>query len=269
MRLLEVLAGSAAGAQPPRTAVVVAHPDDEVLGAGARLPRLRDALFVYVTDGAPVDGADAAKLGLDVDGYRNLRRRERAAALASCGIKPEQVVELGAADQQASLQLAPLARELAALFEAHRIEAVLTQPYEGGHPDHDATAFIVHAAARLARSTPRIVEMTSYHAMPGGVTRSVFLPNGEAHAPELVVRLTPAERAAKQALVDCHASQRDTLRGWPLDVERYRPAPAYDFSVAPHVGALWYDRHRWGMTGPRFRELAAQALAELGLAAAR
>ena len=43
----------------PRLAVVIAHPDDEALALGARLPRQRGSIFLHITDGAPSSGADA------------------------------------------------------------------------------------------------------------------------------------------------------------------------------------------------------------------
>jgi LmbE family N-acetylglucosaminyl deacetylase len=245
-----------------RTAVVVAHPDDEVIGAATLLPRLRDGWFVYVTDGAPRDGADAARHGLDVAGYREVRRRERADALARCGIPPGRIFDLDCPDQQAALRLAQLSRELAAFFDAQRIAGVLTQPYEGGHPDHDATAFVVHAAAALAGQPPQLYEMTSYHRGPHGLAVCEFLQNGEA---PITVRLTPDEQRAKQALIACHASQRDTLHAYPLELERYRRAPRYDFTRAPHEGPPWYEGRGWGVSGAQFRELAAQGRVELGL----
>ena len=64
-----------------------------------------------------------------------------------------------------------------------------------------------------------------------------------------------------------YASQRDTLRSLPLDVERFRPAPRYDFLRAPHEGLLWYEARDWGIDGARFRELAGEALRELEIAA--
>ena len=40
--------------------IVAAHPDDDVLGAGGLLTQTSKAAVVYVTDGAPRDGADPA-----------------------------------------------------------------------------------------------------------------------------------------------------------------------------------------------------------------
>jgi LmbE family N-acetylglucosaminyl deacetylase len=226
---------------------------------------LRDALFVYVTDGAPSEGSDAARHALSVPAYRDRRREERAGELGRCGIAVGRIVDLDCPDQQAALNLAPLSRRLAALLDRHAIESVLTQPYEGGHPDHDATAFIAHAAAALARSRPQIAEMTAYHGKGGRTEWGAFLPHPEVDDSVVTVSLSAAEQGAKQLLIDCHASQRDTLRDVPLGVERYRRAPAYDFTSPPHPGPLGYDARPWGMSGTRFCELAREALVELGL----
>jgi LmbE family N-acetylglucosaminyl deacetylase len=252
-----------------RVLVVVAHPDDETVGAGSRLPLLRSARFVYATDGAPGDGLDAARHGLSIDAYREVRRRERAAALALCGIGEGQVVELGCPDQQAARRLPLLAMRLADLFTAERPHAVLTHPCEGGHPDHDATAFAVHAARQWLRqrgqAAPDLVEMASYHRGEHGLRSGAFLPHAAVDQATGTVVLDSRARAFKQALLDCHGTQRETLRQFPLDRECFRPAPPYDFGQAPHAGPLFYEEHGWGVGGEEFRALALQACGELGL----
>src|SRR4051812_10799066 len=143
------------GTPVPATLLVAAHPDDETVGAGSRLPRLVQARFVCVTDGAPRTGEDASRHGFTPEQYARARRVELEAVLARCGIAPGQLQSLDCPDRQASLQLAPLARRLADVIAQSATEVVLTQPYEGGHPDHDATAFIAHAAVALLRAHGR------------------------------------------------------------------------------------------------------------------
>jgi LmbE family N-acetylglucosaminyl deacetylase len=191
--------------------------------------------------------------------------------LARCGIGEDRIVQLGCADQQAALDLATLAERLAQLFLRYDTRVVLTHTYEGGHPDHDATAFAVHAAAALLRTrgegAPDIVEMGGYRLGPQGTLVSTFLPHEAEDAQALQVPLTPEELAFKRSLLAAYATQQETLRWVPMEVERFRPAPRYDFTQPPHAGQLNYERFAWGMTGARFGALAAEALAQLGLEA--
>lgn len=260
MRWLRLLSGGGEVNPMPRLCVVVAHPDDEVIGAGSRLPLMRNAVFVHVTDGSPLNEADAVHAGCATrQDYAELRRREIEAALALAGIGASGLQPLGFIDQQASARMEEVMLALAAAFDELRPEVVLTHPYEGGHPDHDATAFAVHAAARCAARAPVILEMTSYHAGPAGIVTSEFLP---PHDPaELTVALSEQDRAFKRELLRCFASQGRVLEQFSVDCERFRLAPYYDFTAPPHAGALYYEHHDWGMTGERWRALAADALA--------
>jgi LmbE family N-acetylglucosaminyl deacetylase len=253
-------------------AIVVAHPDDETLGAGSRLSRLRGATLVHVTDGSPRNLSDARAAGFDSrEAYARARREELAAVMALTGIPPERAWGLGVVDQDAPMQMPAIARRLAEMFEEIRPEVVLTHPYEGGHPDHDATAFSVHAAVQLLRNdgapTPGIIEMASYHARDDRMVVYEFLPAPDREA--RTVTLSATERAFKQRLIDCYRSQRTMLAQFPVRLERYRVAPHYDFERAPHPGKLCYELFPWGMTGERFRELVVAARAELGLEGAR
>ncbi len=251
-----------------RALVLAAHPDDEVIGLGARLPLLREGTFLHVTDGSPRGLSDALAAGYATRAdYARARRSELHAALALAGIGPRQALELGLVDQEASADLAGLTRRVVGALRELRPQVVLTHPYEGGHPDHDATAFAVHAACGLLRRDgvppPALVEMTSYHGARGFMASGEFLPRPDAE--EIALPLSEAERDFKRRLFDCYRTQRHVLRYFPPEVERFRPAPRYDFTRPPHEGPLWYERFDWGMTGPRWRGRAAAALKELGL----
>ncbi|HEU4566228.1 MAG TPA: PIG-L family deacetylase [Gemmatimonadaceae bacterium] len=251
-----------------RCAIIVAHPDDEVIGAASRLGALRDPLIVHVTDGSPRDPRDARAAGCSTRAeYTALRRRERARALALAGVAPDRAWDLGVGDQEAAFHLASIARRVAALLVALGCELVLTHPYEGGHPDHDATAFAVHAAAQRLRAEgarpPVVAELTSYHARDGAIAAFSFAPRSGPVGTPLV--LDERQRALKRRMYGCYASQAAVLAAFPIGVERFRLAPSYDFLRPPPVDDILYERFDWGMSAARWCALARAAHAELGL----
>jgi LmbE family N-acetylglucosaminyl deacetylase len=247
---------------PPRTLLALAHPDDETVGASSRLTRIEAAAFLYATDGAPRDGRDARAAGCaSIDDYADMRRSETLRALAHVGVTSERAVFLGYPDQQAAYRLLPLTADLRRWIIATRPEIVLTHPYEGGHPDHDAVAFAVHAAVAAlthedAGAPPVVIEFTSYHARGNERTFAEFLPAPES--PERTVRLTPDGQALKKRLLACHRSQAAKWKSMPLAEERFRLAPAYDFTRPPHDGQALYERFA-GITAKTWCELAAEA----------
>lgn len=165
--------------------------------------------------------------------------------------------------------MAEVGRELASRFRAWKPRIVLTHAYEGGHPDHDATAFAVHAARDLLHAAggaaPEVVEMAGYHAGPDGILTGRFLPGAVRPVP---VPLDPDARARKWRMLEAFATQRETLRQFPVrDAEPLRPAPRTDFTAPPHPGRLFYEGFDWGMTGAAFRGRTAGALRALRLRA--
>ncbi|MBV9108689.1 MAG: PIG-L family deacetylase [Gemmatimonadetes bacterium] len=302
--------------------IVAAHPDDETIGAGGVMPHLPIAAVVHMTDGAPADRrwwGDPSLASREV--YAGVRRAELGCALALAGLGADRVRSLGREDQRASLDMAALVEDLAWLIHELRPGVILTHPYEGGHPDHDATAFAVHAAREMVEDPPIIVEFTAYHASSGGMATGDFLPcgdgepsgrpslapaaeaaatttgslancarlhaagsgvgtrewrrsgiKGEAPPPSASLRsgetidiaLTAEDWERKAAMLACFATQAETLAQFPVQTcERFRIAPAYDFTRAPHDGTLHYERFDWGVTGAEWRRLAAEAARSL------
>lgn len=246
-----------------KVGIVVAHPDDEVIGAGAHLSRFAQLQILHVTDGAPRDLVDAVREGFaSREAYGLARVQELSRALSLVGHAPEVASSLGVVDQEASLRMVEIARELAKWLEIGAFDVILTHPYEGGHPDHDATAFVVHASLRLLRRgglpLPELTEMTSYHNRFGSMATGKFLPATGIEG--ITFSLPPEVQELKQRMFRSFATQQQTLQWFQTETESFRPAPQYDFTAPPHGGTLYYELFNWGMTGERWRELAREAL---------
>src|SRR5688500_14274101 len=97
---------------PFRTALVVAHPDDETIGCGAQLPRFSDLTIVHLTDGAPRSLTDAKARGFaTAEAYAAARSGELRAAMRLAG-SSERLVALGWPDQESTQHLAEIATDL-------------------------------------------------------------------------------------------------------------------------------------------------------------
>jgi LmbE family N-acetylglucosaminyl deacetylase len=244
-----------------RLVLLAAHPDDETIGASLLLARFPQTQVVYLTDGAPRDRrfwSPNAK-GSRED-YAETRRREARNALAVAGVLPRQIVWLGAVDQDAIFQAPRLTDMFAEVLRKHQPEIVVTHSYEGGHPDHDAAALIARMALSRVTQETLLLDVTSYHAQSGSCVTGKFL---NADTNEIVCELGGEDCARKRRMMDEHVSQRAVLAGFTVDRERFRPAPEYDFTKAPHEGRLWYECMEWPMTGAQWRRRANDAIREM------
>jgi LmbE family N-acetylglucosaminyl deacetylase len=134
----------------PSVAIIAAHPDDEVLGAGGTMALLAAAgvrlRLIAVTDGeASHPGADPAVLG-------RVRTAETAAALAALGAGSAEVIRLRFPDTGLAAregELAGVLREQCAGFE------VCLAPWDGdAHADHEAAGRAARRAGLPVLSYP-------------------------------------------------------------------------------------------------------------------
>ena len=246
-------------------AVIIAHPADEIVGAGCLISKLVEVTILHVTNGAAHVPDDAFKAGVkDPIEYADVRRQECLSALAIANVPADRVVELDFPDQFASLHLTDLTRRIAAFLQHSGADIVVTHPYEGGHPDHDATAFATHSALRLMEDNglrpPVLFEMALHPSSDFKAKVPEFLGSaGET------TTLLLDERAIelKRRMFECFLTQRESLDLSPIGPERFRKQLPYDFVAAPNGGRPYYENFEWAPSGKEWQSLARQALADL------
>jgi N-acetylglucosamine malate deacetylase 2 len=249
-----------------RCSVIVAHPDDEIIGAGALISKLGDVNIVHLTDGAPHTKQVAHEAGFERRAdYADARRRECVSALAIAKVSEDRILELGILESQAPHFLTDLAKRITTFLRHSSPDIVLTHPYEGGHPDHDAAAFVTNAAVRLLRRNgfkPPVVFEMALHPGEDGKKRVLdFLPSAGRETTILV--LDDQAQELKRRMVDCFATQRETLKENPLGPERFRRPPAYDFTLSPRRREYQSENFDWGITPDEWQVLARKAWLDL------
>ena len=126
--------------------VVVAHPDDETIGASFLLQRQYIQHAVFCTSGAP-DSPREWGIFDSKESYAHAREAEALAALAV--VSPSiRSTFFRLPDGKLHNTFHSLCRLLFALFREYPPSFVVTHACEGGHPDHDSCALAVTMTAR-------------------------------------------------------------------------------------------------------------------------
>lgn len=238
-----------------RTLVLVAHPDDETVGSGVLLQRMREPVVVFCTDGAPREESFWRQWGSRLQ-YARMRQEEAQTALSLAGVTEMAfLAELAGdaerfVDQELHRVIPDALIALNELVRRYRPEALLTLAYEGGHPDHDTCSFLGSVLAR-EHHLP-CWEFPLYSRFQAGeiVYQSFLAPEAD----EMLLGIEPAELEVKHRMLTAYSSQHPFLLEFDPTVERFRPLHAYDYSQPPHPGPLNYQVWGWPVSG---RELCA------------
>lgn len=249
-----------------RCFVIVAHPDDEIIGAGGLISKLSDVTVIHLTNGAPRNTQIISEAGFEGRAdYAQARRRECISALAIANVPADRILELDVVDHQAPHFLTVLAKRITTLLQQSAPDIVLTHPYEGGHPDHDAAAFATNAAVRLLKRhgfrPPMLFEMALHPGRDGEKRVLDFLPSSGRETTTLM--LDEEAQALKRRMYECFATQREALKENPLGPERFRRPPPYDFTLPPQRGKLNYENFDEEFTRQEWQLLARKAWIDL------
>jgi LmbE family N-acetylglucosaminyl deacetylase len=249
-----------------KTLVLIAHPDDEAVGCGALLQRMKEPVVVFATDGAPHDQYFWEKAG-SREAYADLRRQEARASLGLAGVRHIEFLQAGEGwftDQELFRCLAPALESLSALVRRYSPRALLTLAYEGGHPDHDSCSFLTSV---LARTLPLPAwEMPLYfrHTDGAALCQQFRLLNGT----EVALQPTEQEQKTKREMLAAYASQGEVLKQFSAATEWFRPQAVYDYSQPPHTGVLNYEAWGWPIKGSEVSAAFASFLQSAELASA-
>ena len=199
--------------QPPQNPAVVIspHPDDETLGGGGLIARLRskgiDVTVIAVTDGENAY-QDGSELG-------EIREKEQTNALAKLGVDAQHVIRFRFPDSGLKDCERRLAEVLESVIPAN---AHIIAPWRFDfHPDHEVCG---RAAEAIARN--RGVQLTSYFfwTWHRGDRRTL-------DGLQLVsLPLARDEIRAKQEALRCYQSQLQRAGGLPI-LPDYLLGPAF------------------------------------------
>ena len=242
--------------------MLVAHPDDEVVGFGGLMQRMKKAAVVFATDGAPRDSYFWQHYG-SRDNYAKARREEARRALAIAGAQPVFLpdrVSGGITDQELFRRLPDAIKAFEQVVEQVVPDSLLTLAYEGGHPDHDACSFIGWWVGQR-RKIP-VWESPLYHRDSKGSGAVQTFPRITGQEVSYTVEAEVLHKKAE--MFQTYKSQRLILDGFHLELEQFRPMADYDFSRRPMPWKLNYELWQWPMTGEEVSAAFASYLKGIG-----
>jgi N-acetylglucosamine malate deacetylase 2 len=215
-----------------KTMLIVAHQDDDVIGAGCWLQNHASVHVSYCTDGgAPVGVNVWRSLGLfKRSEYVDLRNQEASAALKLSGARAEPEFH-SKVDGSLHEHLNVVANELRSTIAKKSPDFILTHAFEHGHPDHDCCSFL---SAQLGLEFGiQVFEMPIYGRQPDGKTLvQQFAEGGDL----LRINPTSEQIALKASMMNTHDSQRrlGNLAMFRSDIpETFRRQPSHPFDQTP------------------------------------
>lgn len=240
--------------------VFAAHQDDEVLGLGLTLAKHRShgdrVTVVFTTNGAGGNWKESNAVQRAVS---LARFKEACDALAVIGIDAAEITCLGFPDGGLHRYIPEVSEDIATLMRTIVPHTIYVHAMEGGHLDHDVTAFVVQKVSARLLIEP-VFEWAEYNIeAPGGQPISDARFAADPYVPDFDCALTPfdqSELVSKQEMLAKYASQAVSIRYYPFRGEILRKArPIHLLPRLAHFTRLSQSRLRSlaSRTGPHPR----------------
>lgn len=208
--------------------VFAAHQDDEVLGLGLTLVKHRSngdrVTVVFTTNGAGANWKESNAVKRAVSATRF---KEACDALAVIGIDAAGITCLGFPDGGLHRYIPEASEDIATLIRTIAPRTIYVHAIEGGHLDHDLTAFVVQQVSARLLIEP-VFEWAEYNSeAPGGQQISDARFASDPYVPDFECAPTPfdqSEWASKQQMLAKYASQAVSIRYYPFRSEVLRKA---------------------------------------------
>ena len=201
--------------------VLASHPDDEAIGLGVLLQRIstKRVHVLYLCTGVNRHHPNATD-------YTALRQQEAVNAMALLGIPKERLHFLNCVNRELAQHLPEATEVVGSFIRKLAPRNVFAPAYEGGHPDHDATAALVlqlHNTHFFGACN--VFEYTLYNVQNDMGRLGGFLPCTLSHYKEYLYQPTKKELVFKQRLLDVFDSQKGGIVDhFPVPYEMIRPA---------------------------------------------
>jgi LmbE family N-acetylglucosaminyl deacetylase len=220
-----------------RLLIIGPHPDDAEFSTGRLMLRRKGQNIdvVCMTDGRKGQDGSEGKILPEAD-YAKLRIMESRKALREFHIDEKNITYLMLPDQDVVSNPFIIDR-LFMMLKRIRPDFVLLPPWEGAHPDHDAThLFMIISLRNAGFDRSRIIEYGSYNNYGGSLNIQEFIPHDTA--PE---RLAPTvnEQRRWRDIMKLFRSQVNQQRDYfPKSCfENFRILPRYDYAKLPYSDA--------------------------------
>jgi LmbE family N-acetylglucosaminyl deacetylase len=201
-----------------RVAIIAPHPDDESLGCGGLIARLRDAgrdvTLIFASDGA---ASHPGSRRFPPTALSRLREAEGRKAAGVLGVAGKDCVFLDLPDTSVPAtrddpRFVPTSRHLAQLLHLRAIDTLAVTAAEDPHCDHQASNALATAALRCLARPVAMLEYAVWAEAPWRATDDLWRID------------IAAVRDRKRAAIACHRSQLTDLIDDARESFRLTPA---------------------------------------------